>query len=128
MRENPMGYVQKKLKGENILTVALKRERRYNMVLYWISEVCYNPQKTHISSVKIYQDGHISSGNHSIWSRQNVVTAIKNGHDIWTMTKERGKWIKGAKVQIVPVEGTEYIKTVNDSTPKDNLGNLPKFC
>lgn len=98
------------------------------MVDYWISEVCYNSRKTHIDSVKIYKQGSVSPGNHSIWSRQNVVAELRSGYNIWTMTKENGKWISGAKVQIVNVGGTEHIKTVRDSTPKDNLGNLPKFC
>lgn len=96
-------------------------------VHYWISEVCYNSQNTHIVQVKIYPQGKVSPGNDETWTRESVIKHLKTGSNIFTMTKENGKWVRGAKVKIIPINGTEYIKTVNDSTTKDNLGNLPRF-
>lgn len=95
---------------------------------YWISEVCYNAQNTHINRVKLYKDGNIAPGNDQIWSRETVVNHLRNGTKISTMYKENGQWYAGARVKIVTIYGMPYIKTVNDSTAKDNLGNLKRFC
>lgn len=37
------------------------------------------------------------------------------------------KWNQGAVVEIVTISGKDYIKTVKDSSEKDNLGKLPTF-
>jgi hypothetical protein len=37
------------------------------------------------------------------------------------------KWHQGAKVEIITINSVDYIKTVKDSTKKDNLGKLPPF-
>lgn len=99
-----------------------------NNVDYWISEVCYNSQNTHINQVKIYKQGKVSPGNDETWSRASVINSLRNENKISTMTNENGKWFIGSKVEISNIRGTDYIKTVKDSTPKDNLGNLPRFC
>jgi hypothetical protein len=38
-----------------------------------------------------------------------------------------GKWNKGQPVYIVRIHGTEFIKTVDNGRPVDNLDNLPEF-
>ncbi|NMC67403.1 MAG: DUF3892 domain-containing protein [Spirochaetales bacterium] len=96
-------------------------------VHYWISEVCYNSQNTHIVQVKIYPQGKVSPGNGEIWPRESVVNYLENGYNIYTMTYENGKWVSGAKVKIVNIRGIKYIKTVADATTKDNLGDLARF-
>ena len=44
-----------------------------------------------------------------------------------TITLSNNSWQKGAIVQKVNIKGTDYIKTVRDSTEKDNLGKFPPF-
>lgn len=97
-----------------------------NNVDYWISEVCYNSQKTHIEKVKVHKDGNISKSD--IWSVQLVINYLRKNYNISTMIKKNGKWIIGAPVEIFNLRGTDYIRTDNDSTAEDNLENLPRFC
>ena len=37
------------------------------------------------------------------------------------------RWIKGASVGTVTIEGEKYIRTDADRTKKDNLDRLPQF-
>lgn len=94
---------------------------------YWISKVCYNSENTHIVKVEIYKQGEVSPGNEKIWTKESVINYLKKRYNIWTMTKQNGKWITGEKVQIVKIKDKEYIKTVKDSKRNDNLGSLPRF-
>lgn len=50
---------------------------------------------------------------------------LNSGKSFRTAFKEDNNWIKGDEVKINNIKGVEYIKTVNDSLPRDDLGNLP---
>ena len=95
---------------------------------YCISHVRYNDPKTHIEQVKVHQDLGDSLGIPSIWERTGVLDSLRNNESFCTITEGAdNNWIQGAKVEIVTINGTDYIKTKKDSTKKDNLGKLPKF-
>jgi predicted thioesterase len=73
-------------------------------------------------------DNGESVGTGTEVTRQTVVDRIEGGSTYMTITKNSdGKWHKGAQVQIITVDSVKYIKTVADSTKKDNLGSLPRF-
>lgn len=94
---------------------------------YCISNVRYNTKKTHIEQVKVYEDNGNKLVNPSAWTRSKVLQNLNAGKTFVTVTIENNSWQKGAMVKKVTIRGTDYIKTVKDSTEKDNLGKLPTF-
>jgi len=95
---------------------------------YCITAVQFNEKHTHINQVKRRVDNGESLGESSIVSRQTVVADLKRGTSYITVFKGADdKWSKGQKVFIVTLNGTEYIKTVEDKTTRDNLDELPEF-
>ncbi len=95
---------------------------------YLISAVQYNQGETHIDYVKEHIDKGDSVGAATVSARSTVVSRIKTGTTYVTVTmNSENKYVKGASVEVITVDGVEYIKTVADSTKKDNLGELPRF-
>ena len=95
---------------------------------YAISAVRYNSAHTHIDTVRIHQDNGDSIGVSAEQTRQTIISAIKNGTTFITIFKgEDGNWKKGQPIYIIKVNGTEYIKTVDNGKEADNLENLPEF-
>jgi Protein of unknown function (DUF3892) len=94
-------------------------------VNYWISEVCY--KDNHIYSVRIYEDSQVAYGLEETWTVNSVIDTINKGYNISTMINKNGIWQAGAKVEVVNIEGTSYIRTDKDASAEDSLENLPKF-
>jgi hypothetical protein len=95
---------------------------------YLISEVSYNAKHTHIDKVKVREDKGDTVGEVKIYSRQSIVDAIDSGTTFMTILKNAsGKWDKGQKVFVIIINGTKYIKTVDNNKEQDNLENLPEF-
>ncbi len=92
---------------------------------YWITEVCY--EDNHIHSVKIYRDSDLAYGLEETWTVEAVADKINNGYNISTMLNKNGRWIAGARVEVVTVGETSYIQTEMDASLENNLENLPKF-
>ena len=62
------------------------------------------------------------------YPRADIVAAIRTGTSFVTVFKGAdGNWNKGQLVYIVKVNGTEYLKTVDNGRAVDNLDNLPEF-
>lgn len=96
-------------------------------VNYYISRVRYNLQETHIEKVEVYGISNESLTSPSEWTRQQVISTIERGYIIMTMYKRNGKWEQGEHVRVITVNGVKYIRTDSNNSPKDNLGNLPRF-
>lgn len=95
---------------------------------YLISAVRYSSNHTHIDQVKAHEDMGDSVGEGKIYSRQTVVDAINKGTTFVTIyTNPEGKWNKGQKVFVIIVNGSSYLKTVDNKKEEDNLENLPEF-
>lgn len=95
---------------------------------YLISAVRYNTNHTHIVQVRAHEDTGESVGEGKIYDRQTIVDAINNGSTFVTIYKTNdGKWNKGQTVFIIKVNGTSYLKTVDNGKEEDNLENLPEF-
>ena len=95
---------------------------------YCITAVHFNKERTHIERVKVRPDTGESLGAESEASRETVVAAIKKVTTYVTVVKNSGgNWAKGKEVFIIKVDGTEYLKTVANNKPNDNLDNLPEF-
>lgn len=64
----------------------------------------------------------------STWERSDVLDTLRKNENFCTITQGTdNKWHQGAKVEIITINGVDYIKTVKDSTKKDNLGELLPF-
>lgn len=95
---------------------------------YLISAVRYNTDHTHITDLMVHEDKDDKVGKGEIYPRQNIVDAINNGTTFVTIYKDSDKnWKKGQKVFVIIVNGTSYLKTVDNGKEEDNLENLPEF-
>jgi len=96
---------------------------------YLISAVQYDPTESHIEKVKAHTDNGDTVGVASVVSRSTVVQNIESGITYATITKDatNQKWLRGADVGVISVDGEKYIRTDRDRTKKDNLGQLPRF-
>ncbi|QUP55905.1 DUF3892 domain-containing protein (plasmid) [Ralstonia syzygii] len=95
---------------------------------YLIFAVRFNTKRTHIDQVRVAVDNGDAVGATSEHDRQTIVSAVKNGTTFATIYKNAsGNWDKGKQVYIVPISGSEYLKTIADNRLVDNLDNLPEF-
>ena len=94
---------------------------------YVITAVRFNMQGTHIDQVQIHEDKGDTIGDAQTYGRQAIVDAIKKNITFVTAFIQDSKWQLGKSVYIVPINGSEYIKTVADNKLVDNLDNLPTF-
>ena len=98
---------------------------------YYVSEVKFNSDDTHISKLKVYtvnEGGKFSPDKPQILTRPDIVKLIEEGKKFKTIVKkpdEKG-WNMGSDLTIQPVS-TKYLKTVQDNSTKDNLDNLPRM-
>jgi hypothetical protein len=95
---------------------------------YGIYEVRFNNAHTHIDRVRAYPDNGEQFGTTVEFARTEVVAKLKDGVTFITIFKtDDAKWRKGQPVYIIKINGTEYIKTVDNGKAVDNLDNLPEF-
>ena len=95
---------------------------------YLISAVRYNPAGTHIDEVLAHEDRGETVGSGISANRAEVVRALEIGTTFMTIFMgPDSRWIKGASVGTVTIEGEKYIRTDADRTKKDNLDRLPQF-
>lgn len=95
---------------------------------YCIAARRYNSDHTHIVKVRLYPDNGDALGSAQEWTRAQVVEALKRGTTFVTIVKgDNGQWKRGEDVRRVTIGGADYIRTDNNNTAKDNLGNLPDF-
>lgn len=88
----------------------------------------FNSTHTHIDRLRLYPDNGDSLGVAQENSRAEIVAAIKKGTTFVTMFKNStGNFNKGQSIFIVNINGTEYLKTVDNGKTVDNLDNLPEF-
>jgi len=94
---------------------------------YYITAVEYNSDGTNISYVSLHRinsERRVERGVRT--SRANVIQLINQGHNVrtamWNYTSS--VWSGGATVIVYNYGFSSYIKTVSDSTTRDNLGNL----
>lgn len=95
---------------------------------YGISAVKFDKGGTKIDKVKVHKDKGNAMGDAELWSREQVISALENDYTFMTIfNHNQDIWSEGDEVNIVQVNGNEYIRTDNDQTPSDSLDNLPKL-
>jgi hypothetical protein len=92
------------------------------MADFVITKVRFNPAGTHITEVLVHDEGKPAATR--VEQRSKVVENIKAKKTYRTQPPGGGA---GANVAIVDVNGTPYLRTDANKTPKDNLDNLPTF-
>jgi hypothetical protein len=95
---------------------------------YGISEVQYGADYTHIIHVRqhLISQGRVDSGE--VVSRLTIIANVHKGTLYRTITKSpNGAWNIGAVVQIIHINGIDYIRADGNLTPQDNLGQIPLF-
>lgn len=94
---------------------------------YCISAVRYDDDHDHIIELNVHPDNGDTIGSSSVWTRQQVVSAIGTGSTFVTIIRKDGSWNRGSDVHVVTVNGVKYLRTDGNSTARDNLGSLPEF-
>jgi Protein of unknown function (DUF3892) len=95
---------------------------------YGISAVKYDEDYTHIAYVRqhLISQGRVDSGQ--VVPRLTVIANVHKGILYRTITQApNGSWNIGAVIQIIHVNGIDYIRADGNLTPQDNLGQLPLF-
>lgn len=91
---------------------------------YLIKCVTYNEYRQ-IVAVKWYRVVNGKPEGHLVRkTRDDVLNAINNGSEIWTIYKEVNKWKLGSQVEPFNLNGLTYITTKGNKTTRDNLGKL----
>lgn len=78
--------------------------------------------KSHITHVQAAPS--LGTGGGTSFTREETVRWIKDKiGEFWTEVRKE----RGAKVEVVAVNGTEYLRTDANRIASDNLGSLPDF-
>jgi hypothetical protein len=99
------------------------------MTKYAITQKKMNNEGTHITEVEVREiKGNKIGFQPLIWSRDEVVSAIKADNPVITiLRKVSPKWAKGEDVHVIEVNGAEYLRIDQNHEAADNLGRLPNF-
>jgi hypothetical protein len=98
-----------------------------NWADYRVIAVHYGLNTDSIESVKVRADYGDKLGNPETKTKSSVVSMIKNGTTFITDPGKNGYYQKGKNVSVYTYEGTDYLRSDKNETPKDNLENLPTF-
>lgn len=104
----------------------MERRRWANFL---ISMVKYDHQKTLIEEVEVQEDlGYGISQTNDFIIRQKLIENIEKKLTYMTIIfDKKGMWRMGQKVEIKEVNSQKFLKTTNDDTPKDDLGELREY-
>lgn len=94
---------------------------------YLIFAAKYNAEGNYIELVRIYKNNGTAENCSEIQTRSFVLESLKKGHTFSTILRSESGWSKGKEIQIVTVDGAEFLRIDRDKAKGDNLGELPKF-
>lgn len=92
-----------------------------------VTAVRYNDSGARITHVQARADDGESLGQPATHARSQVIRRLENGTTYCTAYRSNGKYTTGASVRVVTIDGEQFIRTDNNRTKKDNLGELPRF-
>ena len=97
-----------------------------------ITHVGYNRDRTRIASVKrwTHYDSPPNSKliDESIITRQDVIDRTSRRESFVTAYLNGSIYYEGARVEVYTADsGEQFIRTVGNETPGDNLGKLPEL-
>ncbi len=95
---------------------------------FYIEKVRYNKDHTRIMWVSVRQDSSSKLSGAYNMVRKKMVSLLHEGKQFMTIFRnDEGKYRKGQKILMVSVKGGEYLRTDQDLTEQDQLGNLPEY-
>lgn len=96
---------------------------------YLISAVRSGPTLSRIDSVEVHSDFDCIVCETLIVSREEVIANLKKGCTYTTICRTAmGKWRKGEDINLVSVNGEDFIKAgTKDCKPCDSFENVPEF-
>ncbi len=95
---------------------------------YCITAVKHGVLPTAIVQVEARRDLGTSLGAAQRFTKDSVVNAILlQGLTFITAPRNGGKYVRGADVRVVRVNGSRYLRTDRNSVQADNLGSLPEI-
>jgi hypothetical protein len=99
---------------------------------YLITGVRYNSNEIFITYVEIRKDNGNDTGKAEMYTRESIVASIKKNVTFCTaitQIDDEGKksFKKGSDVNIIVIDGIEYLRTDQNKTKRDNLENLPQI-
>lgn len=93
---------------------------------YLISCAKVDKENKLIVKVGVHKDSEDGFGDMMFQKRDLVISNWKKGKSYMTLIlKPNGGFAPGKKINIVTIDGKEYIKTEDDGEPKDNIGDIP---
>lgn len=106
------------------------KENEFMATNYYVLNVRYNSDQSHIDRLRVapvQADKSFNPAALQELSRPQAIDLINKGSKFTTLVKKADKeWLVGAELQILSV-ATDYLKTKNDKSTRDNLENLPTF-
>jgi hypothetical protein len=94
---------------------------------FGISAVSYNQDKTQIIKLKVHEDNVESMGQAVEKRRKQIFTGIKKGQTFTTVFPKYGGLQKGEEVNIIIIDGEEFLRTDINQEKSDHLDNLTEF-
>lgn len=93
---------------------------------YCIIAVHYHNGKegTYLESVKIDETTEVTV----VKTRERVILDIAGEKkNVKTAIQKAGKWVEGEEVRVITVNGEKFIRTDENESRVDDLGELPRF-
>lgn len=100
---------------------------------YVITAVRYDrgvySQGAKIASVEVRMDLGGRLGYAEMWIRQNILDAMRQDHETFETALPAGAdaWRRGGHVQLVRVNGLDFLRTDRAEVPCDDLGRTAGF-
>ena len=96
---------------------------------YVITKVRYDDDHSRITHVMraSYANNENKFGSTSRKSRQTIVDSINSGDVYYTVPPNGDGYTWGDEVDVVEVDGEEFIRTDGNEVKGDNLESLPEF-
>ncbi len=95
---------------------------------YLISGVKTNPDQKHIDFIECHSDFGCVVCENIILSRIDLIANMKKGCTYATVFRTAmGKWRKGQQINLINVNGEEFLRTDSKNTASDNFDDVPEF-
>lgn len=95
---------------------------------YWVSHKRMNEDNSRIKEVRAMTVTGKTLNPPLNYSRKDVIESIEKNNGWFTcQSKDKNTWTKKAEIHVIQVENEKFIRTDRDTTPSDNLGELPVF-
>ena len=98
---------------------------RWDSHILYIFAVDYAKEKKHIDRVYVYQP---NTGTEGIWLRQKIISFLADPNNQCNSFYGMGRLPKSSPVRVYMWNDQHFIKTKDNDTKADNLGELPEIA